>query len=287
MKKTIILLLAATSLAACTRVEPGNVGVKVNRYGSGAGVESTPLGVGSYQTAFGVDVYEFPISTKSFTWGRDVKDEDGNDTPNNELVFQDKNGLVVTGDVAISYRVDPTKAPVLFQKYRIEMPALVAGPLKQRVQGALVEVASNMAVEEVYGPKKTVLINSAMAKVQKYFAPFGLIVEQLSWAGPIRIPKNIEQSINARAKNEQAAIAASANVATIEAEARAAVAQAQGEADSTKVKAIAEAEAIRIRAAAIADNPKIVAYQWVEKWNGSMPSTVYCSSSAPCVQGGQ
>jgi hypothetical protein len=68
MKKMFAVLIAATALAGCTNVDPGHVGVKVNRYGSSAGVENKALGVGRYFTLFGVDVYEYPIYTNSYVW---------------------------------------------------------------------------------------------------------------------------------------------------------------------------------------------------------------------------
>lgn len=282
MKKIVALLLLGTTLAACTRVDPGHVGVKVNRYGSDAGVEKKALGVGTYQTMFGVDIYEYPIYTNNFTWGRGT--EEG--SPNNEMSFQDKNGLIVTGDVAVAYRVDPVKAPILFQKYRTDMEGIVAGPLRNAVRSAIVDTASGMTVEDIYGPKKTVLINRSLQAVRRYFEPFGLHVEQLYWAGPVRIPENILERINARAQNEQAAIAAQANVATIEAQARAEVAKAEGQAKAQTVRAEADAKAMKIRGDALAANPKLVAYEWVKQWNGEMPGTVYCSSTTPCVQTG-
>lgn len=281
--KLILVALMGLFLTACTRVDPGHVGVKVNRYGSDAGVVNKALGVGTYQTMFGVDIYEYPVYTNNYTWNRGDPDQD---EPNNELAFQDRNGLIVTGDVAVAYRVDPIKAPILFQKYRTDMAGIVAGPLRNAVRSAIVDTASSMTVEEIYGSKKTVLINKSLVAVRRYFEPFGLHVEQLYWAGPVRIPETILERINARAQNEQAAIAAQAQVATVEAEARARVAKAEGEAKATTVKAQAEAEAMRIRAQALESNSKLVGYEWVKRWNGVMPSTVYCSSSAPCVQSG-
>lgn len=289
MKKLIILALASCALAACSRVEPGHVGVKVERYGSAAGVQDKALGVGTYWTGIGTDIYEYPIYTSNYAWTNETRCDDQNTCTgaNEEFSFQDKSGLIVTADVSIAYRVDPVKAPILFQKYRTDMAGIVAGPLRNAVRSALVDGASGMSVEEIYGAGKTRLINQALANVRRYFEPFGLHVEQLYWAGPIRIPQSILDQINARTKNEQQALAAQANVATVKANAEAAVAKASGEADATKVKAIAEAEAIRIRAQALANNPKIVGYEWVQKWDGAMPSTVYCSASQPCVQTGQ
>jgi len=266
------LTLLAVSLAACTRVTPGNVGVRVDQYGSNAGVDRQALGVGTYFTGPGVSIYEYPISTQTYTWTKST--EEGKPT-NEEFAFQDRSGLIVAGDVSVAYHVDPAKAPVLFQKYRMDMEGIIAGPLRNQIRSAVVNAASNMSIEEIYGPRKGELVAAAERKVQDYFAPSGLVIEQLFWAGPIRIPDNILTQINAKIHNEQEAQAAVANEQTVEANAK-----------STMIKAQADADSMRVKAEAIAKNPALVSYEWVQKWDGKMPSTVYCSSSTPCVQSG-
>ena len=273
MRKYAAILLVGCSLAACTRVEPGHVGVKVNQYGSSAGVQNQALGVGTYWTAFGTTVYEYPVYTSNYAWTKGVSseqaDKDGSEAKGDEqFSFQDKSGLVVSADVAVAYRVDPVKAPILFQKYRTDMAGIVAGPLRNAVRSALVEAASNMTVEEIYGPKKADLINKALADVRAYFEPFGLHVEQLYWASSIRIPDSILNQINAKIKNEQQALAAQANVATVEADARARIAEAEGKAKATQI----EADALR-------SSPEILKQRAIEKWDGHLPT--YTGASAP------
>jgi regulator of protease activity HflC (stomatin/prohibitin superfamily) len=270
--KIATLALLTIALAACSRVTPGNIGVKVDQYGSNAGVDRTPLGVGTYWTGPGVSIYEYPISTQTYTW---TKSADEGKASNEEFSFQDRSGLIVEGDVSVAYHVDPGKAPILFQKYRMDMAGIIAGPLRNQVRSAVVNAASTMSIEEIYGPKKGELVAVAERKVQDYFAPSGLVIEQMFWAGPIRIPENILAQINAKIHNEQEAQAAVANEQTVEANAK-----------STMIKAQADADSMRVKAEAIAKNPALVSYEWVQKWDGKMPSTVYCSSSTPCVQTG-
>jgi hypothetical protein len=40
-------------MAACSRVEPGHVGIKVKNWGSEAGVSNVALPVGTYMTGLG------------------------------------------------------------------------------------------------------------------------------------------------------------------------------------------------------------------------------------------
>lgn len=264
LNRLAILALAGVSLAACSQVEPGHVGIKVSRYGSSAGVSDTALPVGTYFTGIGTSIYEYPIFTSTYAWTA-TKGE-GKDT-DESFQFQDTSGLTVDGDVSVAYRVDPTKAPVLFQKYRTDMEGIIAGPVRNAVRSALAERASNMTVEQIYGSKKTALINGALDDVRKYFEPLGLHIEQLYWASAIRIPDAIKNQINAKIANEQQALAAQANVATVEADGRAKVAKAEADAKATEVEG-----------AALRTNPEILTQRAIEKWDGKLP--VYSGSGA-------
>ena len=126
-----LVAVLAVSTSSCSRVTPGNVGVRVNQYGSSAGVDPTPLGVGTYFTGPGVTIYEYPISTQTYTWTQSTVE--GRPT-NEEFTFQDKSGLIVAGDVSVAYHVDPSKAPILFQKYRMNMEGVIAGPLRNQIR---------------------------------------------------------------------------------------------------------------------------------------------------------
>jgi regulator of protease activity HflC (stomatin/prohibitin superfamily) len=276
----LLIALGATS-AGCTRIEPGEVGVKVNRYGSGSGVDKTAVGVGNYFSLWGVDYIPYPVSTQTFTWAKGDKDSDGNTTANQEFSFQDKNGLIVQGDVTIAFRVNPSLAPKLYQIYRMDMNALVAGPIRNKIRSEIVKAASTMTVEQIYSSGKTVLISRAMVGARAYFEPMGLSIDQLEWAGPIRIPESIMERINARAQSEQAAIAAQAEALTAEAKGKAYFAQAQAEANAKIERARGEAESIKIKNSAIEANPAIQD-EFLRRWDGHLPQTVICSQDRPC-----
>lgn len=261
MKRNVVLLaLAATSLAACSKVEPGHVGIKVNNFGSDAGVSNEALGVGYYYAGPGTSIYEYPVFTSTYSW---TKTENEGNVSDESFNFQDKNGLSLSADVSIAYRVDARKAPILFQKYRTDMDGIVQGPMRTAIRNAINTEASNMTVEEIYGPRKAELAQKALADVQKYFEPFGLHIEQLYWASTIRVPEAVLKQINQKIANEQAALAAQASVATAEANARARVAEAEG-----------RAKAMQVEANAISTNPQILQLRAIEKWNGQYPQYV-------------
>lgn len=256
-------------LGACARVEPGHVGIKVNTMGSSAGVSNDALGVGYYYAGPGTAIYEYPIFTSTYTWTRNTQEGTNG---NEEFTFQDKNGLSMSADVAMAYRVDERKAPILFQKYRTDSTGIVAGPLRTAIRNAIVNQASNYTVEEIYGAKKAELIAKAHADVQKYFEPFGLVVEQLYWASNVRVPQSVMNQINLKIANEQQALAAQAAVATAKAEADARIAEAEG-----------KAKAMEVEANAISSNPQILQLRAIEKWNGQYPTYVGGGMPLPTV----
>ena len=261
----LLLLVAAFLTNAFFRVLPGYVGIRVNNIGSDAGVVSRALPVGWYFAPPGVNFYEYPVFTRTYSWTSSKTEQNSVDE---SFGFQDKNGLGLRADIAVAYHVDPLRAPILFQRYRADMDAIIAGPLRNAIRNAIVERASALGVEQIYGPMKAALVGDALKDVQRYFTPVGLQVEQLYWAGNIIVPDAVLAQINAKIANEQAALAAQANVATARANAEARVARAQG-----------DALAIRAEAEAIRTNPEIVKLRAVERWDGKLPS--YMGGNAP------
>jgi regulator of protease activity HflC (stomatin/prohibitin superfamily) len=238
------------------RVTPGHVGIRVNNIVGGVANQSLP--VGWYLALPGTQIHEYPVFTRTYTWTASPDEQTATDEGFN---FQDKNGLSLKADVAVSYHVDPSKAAVLFQRYRSDMDTIISGPLRNAIRNAIVERAAELGVEEIYGTHKSELIATAQRRVQAMFAPVGLQVEQLYWAGNIGVPQAVLEQINAKIANEQAALAAQANVAT-----------ARANADARIAKATGDAEAIKVEAEAIRTNPEIVKMRAVEKWNGELPT---------------
>ena len=265
----LVPVVAVLPLTACSRVEPGHVGIKVNNFGSAAGVSTQALGVGWYFTPFGTNIYEYPIYTSTYAWTASSTEQS---TTDEGFGFQDRNGLNLSADVSVAYRVDPVRAPVLFQKYRTDMAGIVAGPLRNAVRSALVEQAATLGVEEIYGPKKAALIDAVRADVARYFEPFGLHVEQLYWASNVRVPDQVLAQINTKLANEQAALAAQANVATVKADADALIAQAQGKAQASQI----EGDALRA-------NPEILRQRAIEKWDGKLPTMMAGGGQLPFI----
>jgi len=253
-----IVVGCALALAACGQVQPGHVGIKINQYGSGAGVSAEPLQVGTYFTPFGTNIIEYPVFTQTYTYTASTTE---GSTNNEEFTFNDKNGLNISADIGVSYSVNPDLAPKLYSKFRTDATGLVANQIRNAIRNALNDDASVLGVEEIYGPKKEALLAQVQADVARYFAPYGLNIEKLFWAGTLRLPQSVHDQINLRIANEQAALAAQANVATATANAQAKVEAAKG-----------DAQANQLIAESLRTNPEIIQLRAIEKWNGQLPT---------------
>jgi regulator of protease activity HflC (stomatin/prohibitin superfamily) len=254
----LLSVVAGAGVSSCSRVNPGYVGIKTTNLGSNAGVSKDPLPIGYYFVAPTTSIVEFPVFTKTYTYTKDPKEGAAG---NQEFVFQDRSGLDLAADVSIAFRVDQNLAPKLYQEYRMTLDEIINGPLRTSVRNAIITNAANLEVDEIYGPKKAELINSALRDVRKELGSKGLIVENLYWANSIRVPDNVRKQIETKIANSQAALAAQASVATAEAEARSAIAVAEG-----------KARALEIEATAIAKNGnKVLALRAIEKWDGRLP----------------
>lgn len=92
MKKILAIAIAAISLTACTRIETGTVGLRVNMSNV---VEPTELQPGSWnQTLFG-NVLEFPVRSIQVAW-------------NNLTPQTADNSTLKDFDVAMVYDINPT-----------------------------------------------------------------------------------------------------------------------------------------------------------------------------------
>jgi regulator of protease activity HflC (stomatin/prohibitin superfamily) len=268
--RLIVALLLVATLAACTKVPAGNVGIKVYLLGGSKGVDIEEKGPGRHWVGINEEMYLFPTFTQNYTWAKDCQE---GDCTNEELGFQTVEGLAVTADVGISYHIVPDKAPLIFQKYRKGVDEITDIYLRNMVRDSLVKNASSMPVETVYGAGKTKLIAQVQADVAKQVEAIGINVEKIYWVGELRLPKAVVDSINAKIQMTQQAQQAQNQVAKAKAEADIQVAQATGAAEALRIQSEAEANAIRVKANAITANPEIVQMTAVEKWDGHLPTT--------------
>lgn len=266
LKKIAAVTMLGLSLTACDRVPPGHRGVLVNLYGAEKGVEDESVGVGRYWTWWYKDLYLFPTFLQNYSWDKDQA-----------ITMQTKEGLRVTADVGITYKIKPENVVQVFQKYRAGIEEITNTFLHNMVRDAMNEVASTMDIADLAGEKKEFFITKVNARVKEYASQTGIDVDRIYIIGTFNLPASVVTSINSKIEATQHAIRVHNEILTTKAEAEKKVVEAQAQAERIKIEAESQAKANRILAESL--TPEFVRYQAVIKWDGKLP--MYSSGEKP------
>lgn len=260
--------LLALSLAACSAVPSGHVGVKVNLYGSDKGVDNVELGPGRYWIGFYEELHIFPTFTQNYCWTKGV-DLNCNSESDEAIVFQTAEGLSVSADVGISYAIEPDKVSQIFQRYRKGVKEITDIYLRNIVRDAIVTASSWRSVEDVYGKGKVEIMLEVEKQVKSVVGPIGIKVENIYWIGDIRLPEKVIESLNAKIAATQMAQQRQNEVAQAKAEADKKIEEARGQANSIILVAKSQAEANKILAESL--TPEFLMYSGITRWDGQLP----------------
>lgn len=262
-----MFLIAMVGLTSCFQhVEPRSVGIKVKTMGNNKGVQPVTLPVGRYWIGAFWKLYTYPtnIHIYPFTAGKDEGSE-----ANEEMRFQDKDGLQLGCDVAVSAQVDPALVPVTFQTYGGDMETIIKSYVKQDLQSGFIAYASTHQAVELYSDKKMEMLAYVNKAVSDKFRPTGVVITDLSYKSDIRLPDNVRESINEKIKATQIALQKEQEVMQAEADAKKTVAKAEGDSKAILMMAQAQAKANELLSNSITTT--LVTYEMAKKWNGVTP----------------
>lgn len=278
MKKIVLALVLLGVLTACDSVPVGNVGIIVHKLGGNKGVDSDEVGVGRYWLGINDELYIFPTFTQNHVWTKEKTEGSPND---DSFTFQTKEGLNVNTDVGIAYHIDPSKVSTVFQRYRKGADEITNIVLRNAVRDAFNKSASTVSIEAVYGAGKAALMEDVLKTVAEELRPIGIEVENVFLVGNMRLPETVVEAINAKIGATQKAAQRENEVAQAKAEADKVIETARGEAQSKLAIAKAEAEAIEVKGNALRNNPNVIEFEKVAKWNGELPQVM--SGAIPMI----
>ena len=302
-----VLALGGMSIASCgvipgtsiATVEPGYAGLKIQLYGGDKGITNATLVTGRvWYNRYTEDVVIFPtfINTYPFTQAA----TEG--SPEDESVVFSVGGSPVSADVGVSFGFTTaqkegtsyTKLHQFYETYRKRPEEFRANELRNGLRNCFGKVAEVLELTPSMIPtSQQRLVEAVSGCVQEKFPD--IVVQDVSLLSPLRLPPQIQQSIDEQFAAQQAAQTAESNRRKVEAEAAANVAQAKGEAQVTIEQAKAEAESNRLRSQSI--TPALLELERlrversrVEKWNGQQAPTiqtpnVQIGGSAPITEG--
>lgn len=254
--KILLAALIGLSLTGCmSQVPAGHVGVKVYLLGGSKGVDHEVLGVGRYYIGYNEQLYLFPTFQQNYVWSASETEGAKNDE---SIEFGAKGGVDVHANVGVSFHIDQEKVAEVFQKYREGVDEIRNIPLRNAVRNAFNKRGSGYEVEQLYSLDKAKLLGDVLKDVRDQFSILGIMVDDLSFVGNLKLPEAVTNSLNAKIQATQDAEKYANEVAG---------------AKSKKEKAIVEAEAIAISNSKKAQSLTTMLVEWekIQKWDGKLP----------------
>ena len=167
---------------------------------------------------------------------------------------------VVHTDIVVNFRLDPAKVPHIYKEFGLNVDEKVLGP---GINEAFKSVTGHYTSEELVTKRDAVSAEILEHLITK-MAPFNITVSNISLVN-FGFSQAYQEAIEAKVISAQKTAKAEQDLARIKVEAASRIAQADG-----------EAKAIAIQAQAIQSNggENYVKLQWIEKWNGALPTTM-------------
>jgi regulator of protease activity HflC (stomatin/prohibitin superfamily) len=256
-------------------INPGSVGIVIHKLGGG--VDRTPLGPGLHlRNPLTTAVEEYPVYMQTLILTRAPADgSQGND----EINVNSVEGQPVSLDVSLSFELEPSKTPNMYQTFRTDIEAIQHGYMKQSIRQALQEVVGSEEIAEILGPKKAETVAATHRLIAERLSQYGFIVKQFT-INEIRAPQAVMDAINTKNVMQQQALTAQNELQKNTFNAQGDSIRASGRAKAILAEAQAQAEANRLLAESV--TPTLVQYEMAKKWNGQMPQV--SSNAIPMIQ---
>ncbi|MDY7015509.1 MAG: SPFH domain-containing protein, partial [Cyanobacteriota bacterium] len=203
-----VLLLAATGANACgvvpgtsmVTVEPGYAGLKIQLYGGDKGIENAKLVTGRvWYNGYTEQVVIFPTFINTYPFTQTTTEG----SPTDESVTFSVGGSPVSTDVGISFGFTTeqlsdspqTKLHQFYETYRKSPDQFRANELRNGLRNCFAEVAENSQLTPSMLPRnQQKLVKGVADCTQKRFPT--IIVQDVSLLGPMRLPADIQKSID-------------------------------------------------------------------------------------------
>lgn len=261
----LVVLGFITLVTTCgyERIDSGHVGIEVQLFGSDKGVQDVTLvNGGQFFNRWTEEIYEFPTFVQHKVFALDSVggiDEQISVTTND--------ALTLSFDVGFDYQVIPERVPEIFKKYRKELNAITNEFLRTAVRNSYNDVAGQYSSDSIltnrtaYEKKVKKLLDDKLAE--------DFTVVQLGIVGKIRVPKPLEDAINAKIEAIQNALKAQNQVVFEKAEAGKKIERAKGDSAALVINASGEKLANILKQQSL--TPILIQQQLIDKWDGKLP----------------
>ena len=189
----IVIIVLGLLLSAVKVIEPGKIGVQV-LFGK---VQDNVLESGLHIINPLVDVTTFSIQTENYTMS--ARSGEGQVQGDDAIRVLSSDGLEVTIDLSVLYRVSPSKAPFILQNIGVNYEDKIVRPVTRT---AIRDNAVNYQAVDLYSVKRQEFQFKINKTITDNFAKNGLEVQQVLVRN-ITLPATVRASIESKINAEQ------------------------------------------------------------------------------------
>ena len=202
------------------------------------------------------------------------KQEEGQHKGPDAIWVPTKDGIKMGMNVSISWSIDPAFAPWILQNVS-EADGGREGRyvwieenfIRAKAQSAIALTVSEYTPIQVYSDKRSEIQDVARRKLEIDLATYHLILRQIDIREVFYNPQ-YEESINNKKLAEQEAL----RLIEVTKQKVEQLKQAEIDKNIAIQRAEGESRALQIKGQSISNNPKIIDLEWINKWNGQLPT---------------
>lgn len=195
--------------------------------------------------------------------------------PNADAVWAPtKDGIKMGFDVSVSWRINSDEASWIYSNVSENDGGddgrylwLEENVIRPKLKSALALTVSNFTPIEVYSIKRQEIQDEVITRIRQEIAPFKLILEQVDLREVYYNPE-YEAAINNKKLAEQEAL----RLFEVTKQQEELKKQEVIKKDIAILKAEGESKALQIKGQSISNNPRIIDLEWINKWNGQLPT---------------
>ena len=269
-KHSLVLIVGVIGLllsSLIVKVDAQQVGVKVTP----SGVDDQELHTGWHIVAPWSNVYKMDKTVWVYTCA-DAKNE-GAKANADAIWAPTKDGIKMGFDVSVSWRIIPDEASWIYQNVTNETGKngryhwLEENVIRAKLKSALALTVSNYSPIEVYSVKREEIQARVLERMKEEIKTYKISINQID-IREVYYNKEYEQAINNKKLAEQEAL----RLIEVTKQKKEKLLQSKIDKDIAIQYAEGEAKALQIKGNAINANPKIIKLEWINKWNGQLPT---------------
>ncbi|MDR3696985.1 prohibitin family protein [Mucilaginibacter sp.] len=189
----IIVVILGLAVSSVKIIDPGKVGVQV-LFGK---VQDNVLESGLHFIDPVVDVTTFSVQTENYTMS--AKESEGAVQGDDAIRVLSSDGLEVTIDLSVLYRLNPSRAPYILQNIGVDYENKIVRPVTRT---AIRDNAVNYQAVDLYSTKREEFQAKINQTITASFAKNGLEVQQILVRN-ISLPASVKASIESKINAEQ------------------------------------------------------------------------------------